>query len=117
MSWREDLDELEELYKLSCCKAWGIYAGGEVHQRALEENWLTSEAIKAGVQPVRVVRHQSSIDQYGKNYFGDTNDGATHKAPFSANDLQKFYRGSVGVFGESIYPLIWDGPPSENGPD
>ena len=74
-------------------------------------------AIKAGVHPVRVVRHQSSIDQYGKNYFGNTTDGTTKKAPFSANDLQKFYRGSVGVFGESIYPLIWDGPPSENGPE
>ncbi|NQT98003.1 MAG: hypothetical protein HQ562_09710 [Candidatus Marinimicrobia bacterium] len=74
-------------------------------------------AIKAGVQPVRVVRHQSSINQYGKNYFGDTTDGTTQKAPFSANDLQKFYRGYVGMFGESIYPLIWDGPPSENGPE
>ena len=71
-------------------------------------------AIKAGVHPVRVVRHQSSIDQYGKNYFGNTNDGTDVKAPFSKTDLEQFYRGSVGVFGEAIYPLIWDGPASKN---
>ena len=74
-------------------------------------------AIKARVQPVRVVRHQSSVDQYGKNYFGDTTEGTTKKAPFTTADLQKFYRGYIGVFGEPIYPLIWDGPPSENGPN
>ncbi len=67
-------------------------------------------ALKAGVHPVRVVRHQSSIDQYGKNYFGNTSDGTTKQAPFSANDLKQFYQGSVGVFGETIYPLIWDLP-------
>ncbi len=70
-------------------------------------------AIKAGVHPVRVVRHHSSVDQYGKNYFGNTLDGSSAEAPFSATDLKRFYRGSVGVFGESIYPLIWDGPPSD----
>ena len=71
-------------------------------------------AMKAGVHPVRVVRHQSSIDQYGKNYFGNTNDGNSTKAPFSKTDLEQFYRGSVGVFGEAIYPLIWDSPASKN---
>ncbi len=70
-------------------------------------------ALKAGVHPVRVVRHQSSIDQYGKNFFGDTTDGTTIAAPFSDLDKQLFYRASVGVFGESIYPIIWPGPTDE----
>jgi len=65
-------------------------------------------AIKAGVHPVRVVRHQKSVDQYGANYFGNTNKGDAPKTPFDAKDLEKFYSKSVGVFGESIYPIYWE---------
>ncbi|MFQ6677768.1 MAG: HAD family acid phosphatase [Fidelibacterota bacterium] len=67
-------------------------------------------ALKAGVHPVRVVRNQKSIKQYGANYFGNTNKGNTAKNPFDANDLKLFYDKSVGIFGESIYPIIWNGP-------
>ena len=70
-------------------------------------------ALKAGIHPVRVVRHQKSLDQYGANYFGNTNKGDSKKVPFNSDDLVKFYNKSVGVFGESIYPIIWEGPIDE----
>ena len=28
-------------------------------------------ALKANVHPIRIVRHKKSIEQYGKNYFGN----------------------------------------------
>lgn len=68
-------------------------------------------AIKAGVHPVRVVRHQKSVEQYGSNYFGNTLKQGSEKYPFGKEDLQIFYNSNVGVFGESIYPIIWEGPP------
>ncbi len=64
-------------------------------------------AIKADVHPVRIVRSDASIKEYGANYFGNTLDGKSHKAPFGENDLNIFYKASVGVFGESIYPITW----------
>ena len=64
-------------------------------------------AIKANVHPVRIVRNNASIKEYSGNYFGDTHDGKSHQAPFSKNDLNKFYKASVGIFGESIYPIKW----------
>lgn len=64
-------------------------------------------AIKADVHPVRIVRSDASIKEYGSNYFGNTNDGKSPEAPFSKCDLQKFYKAKVGVFGESIYPITW----------
>lgn len=67
-------------------------------------------ALKADVHPVRVVRNNQSIKAYGKNYFGNTHDGNSIVAPFTAEDLKIFYRGSIGLFGESIYPIIWTGP-------
>lgn len=70
-------------------------------------------ALKAGIHPVRVVRDPESIDQYGANYFGNTNKGDANKYPFNSDDLEKFYNKSVGVFGESIYPIIWEGPIDE----
>ena len=70
-------------------------------------------ALKAGIHPVRVVRHQKSLDQYGTNYFGNTTKGDTPKTPFNAQDLNIFYSKSVGIFGESIYPIFWDGPIDE----
>ncbi len=70
-------------------------------------------ALKAGVHPVRVVRNQKSIEQYGANYFGNTNKGNTAKTPFDARDLKIFYNKSVGVFGESVYPIFWEGPGDE----
>ena len=70
-------------------------------------------ALKAGIHPVRVVRHQKSLNQYGANYFGNTNKGDSKKVPFNSDDLEKFYNKSVGVFGESIYPIIWEGPIDE----
>ena len=67
-------------------------------------------ALKADVFPVRIIRHQKSIDQYGANYFGNTLDGNTHKNPFKIDDLNVFYSKSIGIFGESIYPVIWEAP-------
>ena len=67
-------------------------------------------ALKAKVYPVRIVRHKNSIDQYGKNYFGNVMDGETEKNPFKIDDLKIFYSRSVGIYGESIYPIIWNGP-------
>ena len=67
-------------------------------------------ALKAGVHPVRVVRHETSIVEYGSNYFGNTNEGNSAQAPFTKDDLKLFYSSNVGIFGESIYPIIWTGP-------
>lgn len=66
-------------------------------------------ALKAGVHPVRVVRSKQSLESYTSDYFGDTGDSK----PFTSNDLNIFYTRSVGVFGESIYPIFWEGPISE----
>lgn len=60
----------------------------------------------AGVRAVRIVRDQSSIDEYSRNYFGDTKQGNTKSAPFSNREYQKFLRGGVGPFGETIYPIF-----------
>ena len=67
-------------------------------------------ALKAGVHPVRVVRHETSIVEYGSNYFGNTNKGISAQTPFTKDDLKLFYNSNVGIFGESIYPIIWTGP-------
>jgi|TARA_B110000240_G_C13508011_1_gene457442 acid phosphatase class B len=67
-------------------------------------------ALKASVHPVRVVRNMASIDAYPDNYFGDVTKGDVKNAPFDKKDLKKFYKSSVGVFGESIYPIDWKGP-------
>ena len=67
-------------------------------------------ALKAGVHPVRVVRHKASIISYGPNYFGNTIDKISPKNPFSMEDLNIFYSSNVGIFGESIYPIFWEGP-------
>ena len=67
-------------------------------------------ALKAGVHPVRVVRNETSIVQYGSNYFGNTNKGNSVQTPFTKDDLKLFYNSNVGIFGESIYPIIWTGP-------
>lgn len=67
-------------------------------------------ALKAGVHPVRVVRNIASIDAYSDNYFGDVTKGGVKEAPFDKKDLKLFYKSSVGVFGESIYPIQWEGP-------
>ena len=67
-------------------------------------------ALKADVHPVRIIRHKNSITQYGPNYFGNTLDGETKKNPFKFDDLRVFYSKSVGIFGESIYPIVWKNP-------
>ncbi len=67
-------------------------------------------ALKAGVHPIRVVRHKTSIVSYGSNYFGNTIDEISLKNPFSMEDLNIFYSSNVGIFGESIYPIFWKGP-------
>ena len=72
-----------------------------------DETRQVEAALKAGVHPVRIVRHDSSISQYGPNYFGNTLSGRTKNTPYSREDLNIFYSGSVGMFGESIYPIIW----------
>ena len=70
-------------------------------------------ALKAGVHPVRVVRSNLSLENYSANYFGNTHKGDVKEAPFDGTDLKIFYSRSVGVFGESIYPIIWDGPQND----
>ena len=70
-------------------------------------------ALKAGAHPVRIVRNDSSISQYGPNYFGNILNGRTKNNPYNREDLNTFYSGSVGMFGESIYPMIWKGPNEE----
>tara|TARA_B100001758_G_scaffold247881_1_gene268115 strand:+ start:893 stop:1570 length:678 start_codon:yes stop_codon:yes gene_type:complete len=67
-------------------------------------------SLKAGVHPVRIVRHEKSIIEYGPNYFGNTVDGKTKKSPYGVDDLNIFYSGKVGMFGETIYPIVWEGP-------
>ena len=67
-------------------------------------------ALKAGVHPVRVARNIASIDAYPDNYFGDVTKGNLKEAPFNKKDLKVFYENSIGVFGESIYPIDWKGP-------
>jgi len=64
-------------------------------------------AIKADVHPVRIVRSNASIKEYGGNYFGNTHDGESDAAPFIKRDLKYFYKAKVGIFGESIYPITW----------
>ena len=64
-------------------------------------------AIKADVHPVRIVRSNASLKEYGGNYFGDTHDGESAEAPFVKKDLKYFYKAKVGIFGESIYPIAW----------
>lgn len=66
-------------------------------------------AIKADVFPVRIVRYEESLLAYSSNYFGDTQDGAAEAAPFTKDDLEIFYKAGTGLFGESIYPIIWKG--------
>ena len=67
-------------------------------------------ALKANVHPIRIVRHKKSIEQYGKNYFGNVLQGKSIESPFEIGDLKIFYSKSVGIYGESIYPIIWIGP-------
>lgn len=67
-------------------------------------------ALKAKVHPVRVVRHMSSVLSYGDSYFGNLNEKRTPENPFQMEDLKLFYNARVGLFGESIYPIIWNGP-------
>ena len=67
-------------------------------------------ALKAKVHPVRVVRHISSVKSYGDSYFGNLTKERTIDNPFQMDDLKIFYKANVGMFGESIYPIIWDGP-------
>ncbi len=67
-------------------------------------------ALKASVHPVRVVRSSASLKEYSSNYFGNTQNGVEKETPFDAKDLEIFYSKSVGVFGESIYPIVWDEP-------
>tara|TARA_B100001057_G_scaffold214297_1_gene214664 strand:- start:279 stop:404 length:126 start_codon:yes stop_codon:yes gene_type:complete len=37
-------------------------------------------------------------------------DGKSKENPFTTEDLMIFYSKSIGIFGESIYFIIWDGP-------
>ena len=67
-------------------------------------------ALKAGVHPVRIVRNNTSIDAYPDNYFGNVTKGDLKESPFNKEDLKIFYKSSVGIFGESIYPIDWKGP-------
>jgi len=65
-------------------------------------------AIKADVHPVRIVRSKASLDEYSGNYFGNTSDGNNAEAPFSRCELKIFHRAKIGMFGESIYPIMWE---------
>ena len=59
----------------------------------------------AGVRGVRVVRDARSVEAYSRNYFGDTKAGPAPGAPFSNKEYQQFLTGSVGPYGETIYPI------------
>ena len=67
-------------------------------------------ALKADVYPIRVIRNKYSLNSYGNNYFGNTLEEVSDKTPFNKDDLKKFYNKSVGIFGESIYPIDWNNP-------
>lgn len=67
-------------------------------------------ALKAGVQPVRIVRTAASVAQYGSNYFGNTNHPVPPAYPFTKEDLARFYQAGVGPFGEPLYPILWNDP-------
>jgi len=69
-------------------------------------------ALKAGVQPVRIVRTPASVAQYGANYFGNTNRPVPPAYPFTKEDLARFYQAGVGPFGEPLYPIRWADPES-----
>jgi Acid phosphatase (class B) len=70
-------------------------------------------ALKAGVHPVRVVRNDASVREYGSNYFGNTLKGNISEAPFSKNDLKIFYKSNVGIFGESKCPYYLESAKNE----
>jgi acid phosphatase class B len=67
-------------------------------------------ALKAGVQPVRIIRTAASVAQYGANYFGNTNHPVPPAYPFTKEDLARFYQAGVGPFGEPLYPIRWTDP-------
>ena len=67
-------------------------------------------ALKAGVHPVRIVRSDSSLATYSSNYFGGLSDDPDAKHPFTRDDITLFYDAHVGIFGESIYPVLYSGP-------
>ncbi|RMF09768.1 MAG: hypothetical protein D6762_02895 [Candidatus Neomarinimicrobiota bacterium] len=69
-------------------------------------------AYQAHIQPVRIVRHPSSVDQYAPNYFGNTRAEKTPSNPWGRAELERFLEVGVGPFGEPIYPLHWKGPGS-----
>ena len=64
-------------------------------------------AIKADVHAVRIIRSNASIKEYGGNYFGNTHEANSDRAPFNKKDLKYFYKAKVGIYGESIYPIKW----------
>lgn len=70
-------------------------------------------ALKADVHPVRIVRHDMSLETYSTNYFGGLSTEAEDKHPFSRKEITPFYKAHVGIFGESIYPIEWQGPISK----
>ena len=67
----------------------------------------------AGVRAVRVVRHQASVESYGKNYFGNTMAPASPGAPFDSLHYTQFLQQSVGPYGETIYPVYFRLPSEE----
>ena len=61
-------------------------------------------ALKANVHPVRIVRHNMSIEQYGKNYFGDlTNKDSGN--PFEMNDFENILLALVFLVNPFIYTM------------
>ena len=60
----------------------------------------------AGVRGVRVVRDSRSVEAYSRNYFGDTKAKTTKpSAPFNQEMYEQFLAGSIGPYGETIYPI------------
>ena len=59
----------------------------------------------AGIRGVRVVRHQSSVIEYSRNYFGDTMSPGSKGAPHSEKEYMQFLSKSIGPYGETIYPI------------
>ena len=62
----------------------------------------------SGIRAVRVVRDQTSVEAYSRNYFGDMKAGNTDSAPHDEVDYLRFLTKGVGPYGETIYPIYPD---------
>lgn len=62
-------------------------------------------ALAGGAHPVRVVRDPKSLHAYSRNHFGDIMNEPGAANPFTPEDYRRFIMGSVGPYGETIFPI------------